>query len=403
LAILGSGNDKDPKKNIIDRRFIRNYKEQDDFRMIPDVSDGQLLFLLNNISKMKETEMGSRIVEVHNGSALFTGDAGNGASNARRFIIEKDLIEAIIQLPENMFYNTGITTYIWILSNRKEERRKGKIQLINANGIKTALRKNMGKKNCEFSEADREFILNQYLKFEENEYSKIFSNDEFGYYKVVVERPLRQAVLCNAENIKEIEEELKKIGAFSGKIDKKILEDSFIKETAASIKELEKRENIEAYLEVLKLMNKEEKYLDYVAFEKDFNNHLKKRNIKGVSLSKLVSTGLLGNMIIRDESAVIQKDSKGNVIVDPDLRDTESIPMTFEGGIEEFIKKEVLPYHADAFVDESKTQIGYEINFMKYFYKAKELKSVKDIVDRIKELERQSDGMMVSILEGLYE
>ncbi|MGP1506090.1 MAG: type I restriction-modification system subunit M, partial [Campylobacter sp.] len=195
LAILGSGDDKDPKKNIIDRRFVRNYKEQDDFRMIPDVSDGQLLFLLNNISKMKETEMGSRIVEVHNGSALFTGDAGNGASNARRFMIEEDLIEAIIQLPENMFYNTGITTYIWILSNRKEERRKGKIQLINANGVKTALRKNMGKKNCEFSEADRVFILNQYLNFEENEYSKIFPNNEFGYYKVVVERPLRQAVL----------------------------------------------------------------------------------------------------------------------------------------------------------------------------------------------------------------
>lgn len=401
LAILGSGNDKDLKKNIIDKRFVKSYKEQDDFRMIPDVSDGQLLFLLNNISKMKETEMGSRIVEVHNGSALFTGDAGNGASNARRFMIEEDLIEAIIQLPENMFYNTGITTYIWILSNRKEERRKGKIQLINANGIKTPLRKNMGKKNCEFSEADREFILNQYLNFEENEYSKIFSNNEFGYYKVVVERPLRQAVLCNAENLKEIEEELKKIGAFSGKIDKKILEDSFIKGTAASIKELEKIENIEAYLEVLKLMKSDEGYLDYVAFEKDFNKHLKKKNIKGTSLSKFVSTGLLGNMIIRDESAVIQKDSKGNVIVDPDLRDTESIPMTFEGGIEEFIKKEVLPYHTDAFVDESKTQIGYEINFTKYFYKAKELERVEDIIDRIKELERQSDGMMVSILEGL--
>ncbi|WP_103648617.1 type I restriction-modification system subunit M [Campylobacter concisus] len=403
LAILGSGNDKDLKKNIIDKRFVKSYKEQDDFRMIPDVSDGQLLFLLNNISKMKETEMGSRIVEVHNGSALFTGDAGNGASNARRFMIEEDLIEAIIQLPENMFYNTSITTYIWILSNRKEERRKGKIQLINANGIKTSLRKNMGKKNCEFSEADRKFILNQYLNFEENEYSKIFSNDEFGYYKVIVERPLRQAVLCNAENLKEIEEELKKIGVFSGKIDKKILEDSFIKGTAASIKELEKIENIEAYLEVLKLMKSDEEYLDYIAFEKNFNKHLKKKNIKGASLSKFVSTGLLDNMIIRDESAVIQKDSKGNVIVDPDLRDTESIPMTFEGGIEEFIKKEVLPYHADAFVDESKTQIGYEINFTKYFYKAKELESVEDIIGRIKELERQSDGMMASILEGLYE
>ncbi|WP_341517629.1 N-6 DNA methylase [Mesomycoplasma ovipneumoniae] len=351
---------------------------------------------------MKETEMGSRIVEVHNGSALFTGDAGNGASNARRFMIEEDLIEAIIQLPENMFYNTGITTYIWILSNRKEERRKGKIQLINANSIKTTLRKNMGKKNCEFSKADREFILNQYLNFEENEYSKIFLNDEFGYYKIVVERPLRQAVLCNAENLKEIEEELKKIGAFSEKINKKILESSFIKGTTSSIKELEKSENLEAYMEVLKLMKSDERYLDYAAFEKEFNNHLKKKNIKGASLSKFVSTGLLDNMIIRDENTAIQKDSKGNVIVDPNLRDTESIPMTFEGGIEEFIKREVLPYHADAFVDESKTQIGYEINFTKYFYKAKELERVEDIVRRIKELERQSDGLMASILE-LYE
>ncbi|WP_341420593.1 N-6 DNA methylase [Mesomycoplasma ovipneumoniae] len=403
LAILGSGNDKDPKKNIIDKRFVRNYKEQDDFRMIPDVSDGQLLFLLNNIYKMKETEMGSRIVEVHNGSALFTGDAGNGASNARRFMIEEDLIEAIIQLPENMFYNTGITTYIWILSNRKEERRKGKIQLINANNIKTTLRKNMGKKNCEFSKADREFILNQYLNFQENEYSKIFLNDEFGYYKVVVERPLRQAVLCNAENLKEIEEELKKIGAFlEKKINKKILEDSFIKGTTASIKELEKSENLKAYMEVLKLMKSDERYLDYAAFEKEFNKHLKKKNIKGASLSKFVSTGLLDNMIIRDENAAIQKDSKGNAIVDPNLRDTESIPMTFEGGIEEFIKKEVLPYHADAFVDETKTQIGYEINFTKYFYKAIELESVEDVVRRIEELERQSDGIMTSILE-LYE
>ena len=403
LAILGNGNDKDPKKNIIDRRFVKSYKEQDDFRMIPDVSDGQLLFLLNNISKMKETEMGSRIVEVHNGSALFTGDAGNGASNARRFMIEEDLIEAIIQLPENIFYNTGITTYIWILSNRKEERRKGKIQLINASDIKTALRKNMGKKNCEFSEADREFILNQYLNFEENEYSKIFSNDEFGYYKVVVERPLRQAVLCNSNNIKEIEEELEKIGALSGKINKKILEDSFVKKTSTSIKELEKVENINAYLEVLKLMVSDESYLDYVAFEKEFNNHLKKKNIKGISLSKIISTGLLSNVIVRDESATIQKDSKGNVIVYPDLRDTERVPMTFEGGIEEFIKKEVLSYHEDAFVDESKTQIGYEINFTKYFYKVKELESVEEIVGRIKKLERQSDGMMASILEGLYE
>lgn len=403
LSILGVGADKDPKKNIIDERFVRSYKEQEDFRMIPDVSDGQLLFLLNNVSKMKESELGSRIVEVHNGSALFTGDAGSGASNARRFMIEEDLVEAIIQLPENMFYNTGITTYIWVLSNRKEEKRKGKIQLINANDIKTSLRKNMGKKNCEFSKDDRKFILDQYLKFEESEYSKIFCNEEFGYYKVTVERPLRQAVLCNDENIKEIEKELERIGVLSEKIDKSLLDGSFIKSTTSSIKELEKIENIKAYIEVLRELEKAEKYLDYVEFEKDFNKRLKDKNVKGISLSKVISTGLLTNMIVKDENASIQKDSKGNVIVDPELRDSENIPMTFEGGIEEFIKQEVLPYHEDAFVDESRTQIGYEINFTKYFYKAKELESVEEIVERIKELEVQSDGMLKNILEGLYE
>ncbi|MCR8967319.1 type I restriction-modification system subunit M [Streptococcus zalophi] len=403
LAILGSGSDKDQKKNIIDKRFVKSYKDNDDFRMLPDVSDGQLLFLLNNISKMKETELGSRIIEVHNGSALFTGDAGNGSSNARRFMIEEDLVEAIIQLPENMFYNTGITTYIWVLSNRKNKKRKGKIQLINVNEIKTSLRKNMGKKNSEFTEENRKFILNQYLNFEESEYSKIFSNEEFGYFKVTVERPLRQAVLCNAEKIKEIENELDKIHTPNGKIDKKMIAESFIKGTAGSIKEIEKSKNINAYLKTLKLMEKEERYLDYTNFEKEFNKHLKEQNIKGISFKKLVATGLLTHMIIKDENANIQKDSKGDIIVDPELRDTESIPMTYVGGIEEFIKQEVLPYHKDAFIDESKTQIGYEINFTKYFYKAKELESVETIVKRIKELEKQSDGMMATLLEGLYE
>ncbi|MDC0804335.1 N-6 DNA methylase [Clostridium paraputrificum] len=403
LVILGSGSDKDLKKNIINTRFVKSYKEQSDFRMIPDVSDGQLLFLLNNISKMKETELGSRIVEVHNGSALFTGDAGNSASNARRYMIEVDFIEAIIQLPDNMFYNTGITTYIWVLSNRKEERRKGKIQLINANGIRTPLRKNMGKKNCEFSEDDRKFILNLYLNFEENEYSKIFSNEEFGYYKITVERPLRQAILCNDEKINEIENEIIKIGVLDGKIDKKKLADSFVKNIDRAIKELEKKENILAYIDVLKEMKKDKKYLDYNAFEKSFNKSIKKHNLKGVSLSKLVSTGLMSNMTIKDENATVLKDSKENIIVDTELRDTETVPMTFDGGITEFIKQEVLPYHEDAFINGSKTQIGYEINFTKYFYKAKELESVESIVRRIRELEQQSNGMIVSVLEGLYE
>ena len=403
LNILGAGIEKDPKKNIVDSRFVRSYKEQNDYRMIPDVSDGQLLFLLNNISKMKDTPLGSRIVEVHNGSALFTGDAGGGASNARRYMIEEDLIEAIIQLPENMFYNTGITTHIWVLSNRKEERRRGKIQLIDASKIKTPLRKNLGSKNCEFSEEDRKVILDLFQKFEENEVSKIFKNEDFGYYKVIVERPLRQAVLCNNENILQLEKELEKIGFYTGEITKEKLAESFIKNTAGAIKELEKKENILSYLKVLKELENEEAYLDYLKFEKEFDKKLKKIVIKGTTFKKLSSTGLLENIIVKDEKAAIQYDKEGNIIVDVELRDTENIHLTYPGGIDAFIQEEVLPYHPDAFVDESKIQIGYEINFTKHFYKSKQLESVESIVERIRELEKLSEGMMKEILGGLYE
>ena len=179
------------KKEILDTRFNAATEDGEPLAMIPRSSDGQLLFLLNNISKMKQdTLLGSRIAEVHNGSSLFTGDAGSGESNARRFMIENDLVEAIIALPEKMFYNTGIGTYIWVLSNRKEERRKGKIQLIDATGIKTPLRKNMGEKNCELSSEQREEIVRIFMAFEESEISKIFPNSEFGYWKVSVQQPM---------------------------------------------------------------------------------------------------------------------------------------------------------------------------------------------------------------------
>lgn len=179
------------KKEILDTRFNAATEDGEPLAMIPRSSDGQLLFLLNNISKMKQdTPLGSRIAEVHNGSSLFTGDAGSGESNARRFMIENDMVEAIIALPEKMFYNTGIGTYIWVLSNRKEDRRKGKIQLIDATGIKTPLRKNMGEKNCELSPEQREEIVRIFMAFEESEISKIFPNSEFGYWKVSVQQPL---------------------------------------------------------------------------------------------------------------------------------------------------------------------------------------------------------------------
>lgn len=179
------------KDDIADARFRINYNGED-FSLIPDIGDPQMLFLANNISKMKNnTALGSRIVEVHNGSSLFTGKAGQGPSNLRQYILEQDLLEAIVAVPEKMFYNTGIGTYIWILSNKKEARRKGKVQLIDATSFKAPLRKNLGEKNCEITKAIRDRILELYMAFDasDSEYSKIFDNSEFGYWEVPVYTP----------------------------------------------------------------------------------------------------------------------------------------------------------------------------------------------------------------------
>lgn len=183
------------KKNILDSRFNAYLADGTELAMIPRTSDGQLLFLLNNVAKMKkDTPFGSRIAEIHNGSSIFTGDAGSGESNARRYLIENDLVEAIIALPENMFYNTGIDTFVWMISNRKEDRRKGKIQLIDATAMKEPLRKNMGKKNCALSTKNRQEIMRLFMEMEENDVSMVFNNEEFGYWNVTVERPLRLRV-----------------------------------------------------------------------------------------------------------------------------------------------------------------------------------------------------------------
>lgn len=179
------------KDDIADARFRINYNGED-FSLIPDIGDPQMLFLANNISKMKNnTALGSRIVEVHNGSSLFTGKAGQGPSNLRQYILEQDLLEAIVAVPEKMFYNTGIGTYIWILTNKKEARRKGKVQLIDATSFKAPLRKNLGEKNCEITKEIRDRILELYMAFDaaDSEYSKIFDNSEFGYWEVPVYTP----------------------------------------------------------------------------------------------------------------------------------------------------------------------------------------------------------------------
>jgi type I restriction enzyme M protein len=180
------------KKAIADSRFNVSHGGDAEYSFIPRISDGQMLFLANKLSKMKpNSELGSRICEVHNGSALFTGDAGQGESNLRRYIIENDWLEAIIALPENMFYNTGIATFIWVVSNKKSPERSGKVQLIDATAWKQPLRKNLGKKNCELTAEIRQQIVDEFIKFEESETSKIFPNNAFGYWKINVYQPLK--------------------------------------------------------------------------------------------------------------------------------------------------------------------------------------------------------------------
>lgn len=339
------------KKEILDSRFNAYLDDGEQLAMIPRISDGQLLFLLNNVAKMKkDTPLGSRIAEVHNGSSIFTGDAGSGESNARRYLIENDLVEAIIAVPENMFYNTGIGTYIWILSNKKEERRKGKIQLIDATAMKSTLRKNMGKKNCEFTSDIRKEIVRIFLDMEESDISMIFRNEEFGYWNVTVERPLRLRVFP----------------------DRAIPSDAFKKaDEMASVCAAVERAAKTAPLD------------DWTAFAKA-------TKLKAAQLKKI-------------RPYITEKDPTAQPIDEPDvdLRDTENIPFTYEGGIDSFIEKEVHPYAPDAYVDEKKTQIGYEISFTKYFYKPVELRDMSEILADLAALDKEADGVLTGIMEDL--
>lgn len=346
------------KDEILDTRFRTYLEGGEELRMIPRTSDGQLLFLLNNVAKVKtDTELGSRIIEVHNGSSLFTGDAGSGESNARRYMIERDLVEAIIALPDNMFYNTGIGTYIWVLSNKKEARRQGKIQLIDATKMKSPLRKNMGNKNCEFTPELREEIVRIFQSMEESDISMIFDNKEFGYWNVTVDRPLRLRVLPEREVPAEDEK--------GRTLFRKSTELEEVRSAVKAVRETAPLDDWDAYAK---------------------------------------ATGLKKGQLKKIRPFITKTDPEAKEVAgeaDPALRDTENIPFHYAGGIDAFIKQEVLPYAPDAYVDESKTKIGYEISFTKYFYKPVKLRDMKDILASLAELEKESEGVMDEILEGL--
>lgn len=290
------------KISIVDKRFnlpIKNFKDEPEVTCLTSRSnDGQLMFMLHMLSKMKDPkDGGSRIASVHNGSALFTGDAGSGESGIRQYIIENDLLECIVQLPNDIFYNTGIATYVWFISNVKEEKRKGKVQLINAssNAFFQKMRKSLGSKRNELTTQHIEDIQKMYFDFEENEYSKIFDNEDFGFYQITVHQPEK------------------------------------------------------------------------------------------------------------DENGKIVTDSKGKPKSDKDLKDIENVPMRrdkpYNALIEDYFKKEVLPFAPDAWYDKTKMKVGYEIAFNKYFYQYEGLRSLQDIAADILLLEQETDGLLKEIIE----
>lgn len=459
------------KDGMRDPRFKITHKDETDYSLVTRSSDGQMLFLANMASKMNhKTPLGSRIAEVHNGSSLFTGDAGQGESNIRRWLIDNDWLEAIIALPLNLFYNTGIATYIWVLTNRKPEHRKGKVQLIDATQWFKPLRKNLGKKNCELSGEDIRRICDTYLAFEETEQSKIFPNEHFGYWKVIVERPLRlhsQLTIKTIESLRfasgdedirsqlydefgealfedftKVEEDLsKRLAEWSNSDEKDENEEGA--SAKKGIPEKKKKRLLDSrtwerdarLMETATALRKEiggKLFEDHNIFRKVVEDALKKlgRKVSAADLklvlhsvswrvetappviAKVHKPGktrpdpLHGRYLITPSPLRGEGRGEGgkSVIVeyetDSDLRDTEQIPLLEPGGIEAFIRREVLPYTPDAWIKEDATRIGYEISFARHFYKPQPLRTLEEIRADIVAVEKEAEGLLDDLLKG---
>lgn len=342
----------------------------------PRVSDGSLLFLQNMISKMYDDEEGSRIAIIFNASPLFTGDAGSGESNIRKWIIENDLLEGIIGLPTDMFYNTGIATYIWVLTNRKEEKRKGKIQLVNATNYYQNMRKSLGNKRKEISEEQIQEIKELYVNFEENENSKIFDNKDFGYRKITIDRPLKLSFVVNNESIENVKNTTQFINlAVSKKKDEQVKAEE----------EKLGREKQEKLVKLLESFDSEKEYLSREEFIKELKAKSKEF---GITLAAGLIKAIVTAIGERNENAEVCRDSKGNVESDSTLRDTESIVL--KDDVYEYFEKEVKPHVSDAYMDESTFgNVGYEIPFTRHFYKYEELRPFADIMNEVEELESE--------------
>ena len=333
---------------------------------LPRVSDGSLLFLLHLVSKMRRREEGGgRIGIVLNGSPLFTGNAGSGESEIRKWLLDNDLVEAIVAMPKDMFYNTGIATYIWLLDNDKPSDRKGKVQLINGVNYFTKLRKNIGSKRNDISEQNIEELVRLYDNFEETEDSKIFATEDFGYTTITVEQPLRLKWALTPERI-EIALAVK----------------AFDKLTAGHKEELREILTAEA-------SSDEEPTADETAFAQRIKSAVRDR-LTAAQLKALVAA-----LSEHDDNAPVVTDAKGNPKPDTNLRDTENVPLTRD--VDEYIATEIAPHVKDFWVDRSKDKIGYEIPFTRHFYQYVPPRPLEEIDTELNELVKEIQDMLRDI------
>ena len=453
-------------KDVIDTRFqiqLKNYwgiEEAAD--AIPRSSDGQLLFLMEMVSKMKplsQSPLGTRIASVHNGSSLFTGDAGGGESNIRRYIIENDWLEAIVQMPNNLFYNTGITTYVWILSNNKTANRKGKVQLIDAGQMFRKLRKNLGNKNCEFAPEHITKIVKTYTDLKAIERttddgiaSKVFDNSDFGYHKVTIERPKRLKAQFTKERIAELryDKTLKEammhayetygenVYTAITKYEKELTDWTEKQELNLNAKQLKTLCSETLWKKQLFLLDNAQLLLKHVGntLYNDFNA-FKVKVDEVIKTQKLKLSASEKNAILNAVSwydAEAEKVIKGTVKLtgdklekvlehldcteneladygyypsakkgeyityetESDLRDTENVPLKED--IYTYFLREVKPHVEEAWINLDATKIGYEISFNKYFYQHKPLRGIEEVTADILALEKESDGLIHEIL-----
>jgi type I restriction enzyme M protein len=431
------------KGKIIDPRFqIKQLYEHAAEPAVTRVNDGQLMFVLHMLSKMKDTEQGSRIASVHNGSALFTGDAGQGESEIRRHIIESDMLEAIIALPNDIFYNTGIPTYIFIITNRKPKQRKGKVQLINANGegFFGKMKKSLGSKRNELVPRNINDITNLYLDFKETEHSKLFDNNEFGYSQIIVHRPLRLMVQFTAKRIAALrfvsnnttlrEELFKEFGnevyekKSADKLEQWLLnyfmqdneeEEAEEAETEVTLSSLPKKKqkiakqllDTATWHRDLDLMNHaktlaeafgDKLFDDFNVFDELLDKELKTHSIKLAAKDKKDLLSAVSWTDPKAEAVIKKKHKDGSIdyVSDPALRDYENIPLKED--IQTFFEREVIPFADDAWWNADETKIGYEINFNKYFYQYTPPRNKADIAADLFAIEHETENLLKEIV-----